>query len=371
LFDGDGYKIFEEIYGTYVYATYADISYEYMEGGGNFESIMSPSSSLNIDRDLGGTSLELTRSPSSTTTINRGGTDWTSLVNARTQGDAYTTANLQTNAVPIIESWEVDGSSSTSTSLTCAKPSGVQIGDLLVLLPFNDDTTNTDQFINNKNGWTLAAEAGSTTSDSHIGFYYRVADGTEPSSETVTAASADDWGMWYLRISGVDTSDVIEAVGSDVIANTQNLDITGVTTSKSNSLILYLQAFDGGDEYPYSVAGTGFVEFDEYRSGSSNGDASASFGYRNMVSAGASGTATVTASGGSDGQVGFQVAINSGGNGNPDSNYLRATDFDFSAIPDNALIDGITVEVDRYASISSSVSDYSIQLRDSGGPKGS
>jgi len=111
--------------------------------------------------------------------------------------------------------------------------------------------------------------------------------------------------MWYLRISGVDTSDVLEDLGNDVIARTQNLAITGVTTNEDNCLVLYVQTFDGGDEFPYSVAGAGFVEIDDWQSGTTTSDASGSFGYRNMTSAGASGTATVTADGGSDGQVGL------------------------------------------------------------------
>jgi len=243
--------------------------------------------------------------------------------------------------VPIIESWQVNSDTVASTNLWVNKPSGVQTGDLLVLLPFNDDTSSTDQFTNNKNGWTLVAEAGTGTSDSHIGFFYRIADGTEDVSETVVATSADDWGMWYLRISGVDTSDIIEAVGPDVIQNTQNLGITGVTTIEDDTLVIYVQAFDGGDQFPFSVAGTGFIELDDERSGPAQGDAAGSFGYKEMTNAGASGTATVSAAA-NDGQVGFQIAINGADGGSTD--YQMDLEVQFTDVMDFMDVEKVSIK---------------------------
>lgn len=214
--------------------------------------------------------------------------------------------------VPVIETWLVNGSTGPSATLTCNKPSGVATGDLLVLIPFNENASSTAQFTNNKSGWTFVKNCGNTTSDCHIGLFWRIADGTEGSSETVTATTAEAWGMWYLRISGVDASDVVEATGSSVIVGSAaSIAITGVTTVESDCLVLYFHSFDGGDGFPFSVAGTGFAEVDDYQTGTSGSvDVSASFGYRDMATPGASGTATVTASS-TDGFAGYQIAFNS------------------------------------------------------------
>jgi len=78
--------------------------------------------------------------------------------------------------VPIIRSWAVDGSTNaydTSSTLSCNKPSGVEVGDLLVLIPFNDDSSSIAQFSGNKVNWTFVNTAGSGTSDSHIAMFYK------------------------------------------------------------------------------------------------------------------------------------------------------------------------------------------------------
>ncbi|HEC39037.1 MAG TPA: hypothetical protein ENI29_12430, partial [bacterium] len=149
LFDGTGDIIPgspTEAFGSFIYATYGTISYDYMGGGGNSDSTKTPTTSLNIDRDLGSSSTELTRSPTSTTSVNRGGVDWTSLINSQSQSNTYTSADLTTSGggnVPIIESWTEQFDPNPSTSIILNKPSGVVSGDLLLLIVMNDDRSST------------------------------------------------------------------------------------------------------------------------------------------------------------------------------------------------------------------------------------
>jgi hypothetical protein len=58
-----------------------------------------------------------------------------------------------------------------------------------------------------------------------------------------------------------------------------------------------------------------------------------------------------------------------GGGGNAESDYLRCTNFGF-VIPTGSTITGIEVEIDQYASVSDSVHDYLIRLRNATGQKG-
>jgi len=46
---------------------------------------------------------------------------------------------------------------------------------------------------------------------------------------------------------------------------------------------------------------------------------------------------------------------------------LKAQAFDFSAVPDGATINGITVEIDRKSSVANTVRDYRVQLLDASG----
>jgi hypothetical protein len=211
-------------------------------------------------------------------------------------------------AVPVIESFAVNSSPDASTTLTCDKPTGVEADDLLVLIGYSEDNTAGPMFTDNKSGWTFVQNAGGSTPDCHIGLFWKIATGSEPSSESITQASSDQWGMHYIRISGVDTENVVEVTGSPVTGG-QNLSITGVTTANDDCLVLYCNVFDGGDGTPFSPSGAGFTEKDEFSSGpTGNYDVSGSFGWKNMTSQGDSGTVTVSANV-SDGTAGFQIAF--------------------------------------------------------------
>ncbi|KKL92954.1 hypothetical protein LCGC14_1879530, partial [marine sediment metagenome] len=211
-------------------------------------------------------------------------------------------------------------------------------------------------------------------SDAHIAAYWKISDGGENPTETVTTVGSDEWIGYYLRISGAHgTTPINTYYFTQTSSSSNNHIIPAVTTTIDNTLVLYGLSFDGTDGYTFSASGTGWAEEDESQSGPDQpGDVSGTFGSKALASQGSSESVTVSTDASvSDTAAYFQLAIApSSGSGNPESNYLRATGFDFSAIPDTAEIKGITVEIDKYASLASSIEDYSVQLRDSTGTKG-
>jgi len=212
-------------------------------------------------------------------------------------------------SIPVIETIEKNqGGAGQSINLTCNKPAGVEIGDLLVLICANEDDSAVPQFWDNKAGWEFIDESGDFSSDAHIGVFYRIATGTEDASETVVAESADQWCMFYARISGVNPDNPINISNFASTFSESVHVIPSIITDVDNCLILYGLSFDGSDGFPFSVAGP-FVEEDEVQNPQSQGFNSACWGSRDLATAGASGAASVTCSL-SDGAAYFQIGIN-------------------------------------------------------------
>ncbi len=346
-------------------------------GGGPTDSgWMSPQATTNIDRYLGSFSNEITSSPQTITSVDRSGSvDWVNLNNVQSQNDAYALADMVvsggSSGIPVIELWTEQGDTDPSAPITLAKPSGVESGDLLLLIAMNDAPDAT-AFSDNKVGWNFVDTSGNDVSDAHIAVFWRIADGTEGPTETVTSAGEDEWVGYYLRITGADDTNPINVYNFEQSSSVSSSHIIpAITSTVDDCLMLYGLSFDGGDGYTFDVSGTGWSEVDEHQTGTNGAnDASGCFGSRELASQGSSGSATVGCSV-SDGAAYFQLAIapSSGASGSAETDYLRATNFGFD-VPNGATIEGITVEIDKCTNVTNSVMDYSIQLRDSTGPIG-
>lgn len=217
-------------------------------------------------------------------------------------------------SVPVLES-HTKAAQAASSSITVNKPSGVVSGDLLLIIVFSDDVTDTAQFSDNLTGWNFQAEGGDSAADVHMGVFWRGADGTEGASETIDAASSDDMCAFYLRISGADTTtpfDLSPSIQTDAGAGVHT--IPEITTNNANSLALYAIATDGQDTAPYdSVSWTGGSEVDNNTVGTGGDGLACSFGTKGMATAGATGDVSVDlAAALSDGAVYVQFAINEG-----------------------------------------------------------
>jgi len=231
-------------------------------------------------------------------------------------------------AVPTVTGFQAsNGGTSASSSLALTAPSGITAGELLLLIVGNEDSSNTDQFSNNLSGWNFIDDGGDSNADAHIGAFWRVATGSE-SNVTVTAQSSDYWFGWYIRISGVDTSDPIGASNfTQSSANSNSHVIPEITTDQNNNLVIYGLSFDGGDGYPFSVSGTGWSEEDEQQNNTSGSYVAGVWGTKNQTSAGATVDVTVGCNA-SDGAAYFQLAIQSLQNEPPAAPTLSNVPFD-------------------------------------------
>jgi hypothetical protein len=223
----------------------------------------------------------------------------------------------------VIEGFEF--ASSTSASYTCGpcnKPSGVEAGDLLVLIGMNDDSTNNPQFSDNKSGWNFVKNCGTTGSDSHVGVFWRIATGSEGSDESITMYDDEGWMLWYLRISGVDSSGTQEALGvcSTVMGGLYYQDMPEIQTTNADCLAMAFAAHDGGDGHPFTISGTGWTLGQSNNNSSSSTELSGCWAYKNMATAGWTADCRVTSQV-KDGMIGFQVAFRGGEGGPPPGAY--------------------------------------------------
>jgi len=105
-------------------------------------------------------------------------------------------------AIPVVQSF-TSNTSVPGSSVTLTKPSGVQVGDLLLLIVGNDDSTNTQQFdtfVESGRTWELIRETGNASNDCHIAAFWRISDGTEDTTVDVTAQSSDDIFGWFCYV---------------------------------------------------------------------------------------------------------------------------------------------------------------------------
>jgi len=206
------------------------------------------------------------------------------------------------------------GTGTTSSTRSLTLPATINAGDLLLIYAINDDSTDTYQFNGQTppSGFTFLKEIGSSNADTHIGLWWKIADGTEDSSSvTITAQSSDDMCAVCLRIIDADTTNPIGIVGGGIdSASTASLVIPAITTVNDDSLALYFLSSDGADCNPFGQP-TGWTELGEYEpsGGTPASTVAGAIGYKSMATAGDTGTATVSFSA-TDGGIGFQMSIN-------------------------------------------------------------
>ncbi len=219
-------------------------------------------------------------------------------------------------ATPVVESFEhAVAGGVTAASVTVDKPTGVAVGDLLLLIVGNEDATAGASFPT-RSGWTKQYESGSSVPDCKIGMYSRVADGTEAASETITwGTGADSGGAWYVRVSGVDDTTPVHLIGSpSLVANASSRSSPSITTTVDDCLVFAHQSYDGADGV-LSVAGTGWPTSvpanQELKDGTLATEWSGAWVTRELATAGASNTCDWSSTL-SDGWVCVQFAIAGG-----------------------------------------------------------
>ncbi len=211
--------------------------------------------------------------------------------------------------VPRIKAW-TEGDISASEPLTLTKPSGVQAGDLLLLLCMSgEQTVPPVRWQNDKAGWKNQGESGDSNHGIRNAFYWRVADGTEGATEDIGYAQPGNLMGFYVCVSGAHQESPIHAYQETLSASSGTHTLAGVTTTVDNCLILYSHGFDGGTGLPFTVVDEPpWTQSDEHQSGVGATDASGDFGSRSLPVAGDSGSLQITNSV-SDGGASWQIAI--------------------------------------------------------------
>ena len=200
---------------------------------------------------------------------------------------------------------------SPGTDITLTKPSGWAVDDLFLVFVSSDSDQGPEW--NTKTGWTRLVNCGDSSTNTLTGIYYRIADGTEGSTETFTQTNVDDLMGWWIRISGVDTSDPIHATTSCQQETTTTPDITGFNTTKDDVLAMWFLTHDGADfrDGGGLASGSGWpTDFiDGHTPSGDSTDIGGGWSQKNMASQGATGTVTVDADH-SDGNSMVQIGIN-------------------------------------------------------------
>ena len=209
--------------------------------------------------------------------------------------------------VPVVEGSQISGDAAASASLVLDAPAGITPDELLLLIAMNEDATATPQFSDNLAGWNFVADSGDTASDVHIGVFWRIADGTEGASVTITAESSDGWMGFYARISGADTAAPIHVSNFASAGNSDPHNVPSITTTTDDCLAIYGLSFDGGDGTPFSV-GVPWTEQGDIGYGAANGGIAGTWGTLDVATAGGTGNAAVDCAA-SDGGAFFQLAI--------------------------------------------------------------
>jgi len=206
--------------------------------------------------------------------------------------------------VPVIEGYTtVEG---YPVDLVLVKPADVAAGDLLMLFCMNDYPNNEIQWTDNVTGWIFLGEVGDGTRDCHLGVYYRIANGEEPATTTVTASNEAKMVGFYLRISGANAESPINQEYWWQAGPASYVIIAQVTTDVDDCLGLIAVSFDGDDGDPFTVSTNGWTKVaEEDRAGDGS---SGVIGQKSIASAGGSGSARVDFSS-SDGSVYCMLAI--------------------------------------------------------------
>ena len=214
-------------------------------------------------------------------------------------------------ALPVLEAgWTINESGTPRGSFGLSEPSSAGADDTLVMMGINDPPTGA-QVWDTKTDWTREFQVGNSSADCSAAMYWRPWDGTESWDELFQVTSGTyHMGGVMLRISGADTSNPIHkfTLHDPAVVSTNTHPMLGFTTTLDDCLCLYGFSFDGGDGDPFSTSGAGWSEFQEIHNGTGGADGGGCFGQRDLATAGASGTVTIT-SFTSDGGVGFQFAI--------------------------------------------------------------
>lgn len=187
--------------------------------------------------------------------------------------------------------------SSTSTSLTINKPTGVVTGDVMLVNIAKENNTANDPSLS---GWTLVAGGAINGSDIRGAVLYKVATSSEPSSYTFAlGAGTNDAVGTIVAFYGVDTYgstpfDVTGTMGLSTI-NGQTATAPGITTTLANTaVIMFAQQSDNRNFSGWNTTNPGSLTQLYVNEYNGTDDLSIGAAWATKSTAGATGNGVVT-----------------------------------------------------------------------------
>lgn len=209
-------------------------------------------------------------------------------------------------AAPVPEDLDVNFSTGDTTSVVGDLPPDAADDEMLLAVLHLDGNPNVDTVPTN---WTEITDAYAVTGSvvSHRVYWKNVPDASaEPATYTWELDAGQQHVVSIHRISGHDSANPINAADKDQTgANSTTSTSPSVTTTVDNCLIFYIASWDG-QRNPFTPP-SGTTELYEANS-TGAGRNSGTAAWKNLASAGASGTGVFTSTT-SDNQVASTIAI--------------------------------------------------------------
>lgn len=194
------------------------------------------------------------------------------------------------------------GQDSTTGSWACTNPAGVAVGELLLVICVCDSTSGAPNMSTTTPGWSKIGEIGDTARDVQIAAFWKIASGSDD-TVTVDLSIARRFYYFSTRFSNIDGTTPINASAFSQ-ATGDPINITGVTTTVANCLVVGAIGTDGSATFTWNTAG--WTKIAEDSSGSIQ--LGCSFATKEQASAGATGTSNVSLAG-TEPSACFQIAI--------------------------------------------------------------
>ena len=197
--------------------------------------------------------------------------------------------------VPVVASWNINQTATNDASITVTAPTGIQDGDLLIGVMSHDSTAGT---LGAPAGF-IATHAQLTTGANTYQVWYKVASG-ESGNYTFTSSDTDQLIAAVLRVTGVDVTNPINAVGT-ATGNDAAPTAPAVTSTVDNAKVFRFFGADGAritvdSGYPTSHTGL----FMRYSQNSNNNGTTLGAAHATSSTAGSVASAAFTMTAGDD-----------------------------------------------------------------------
>ena len=176
------------------------------------------------------------------------------------------------------------------TSMTINKPSGVIAGDVMIMVIAKTQYTSNPT----STGWTLIAGARQGSGNRHAAVLYKVVDGTEGTSFTVSLGNGNTSGAGTIfAFSGVSPSVFDVTPGSLSTGAGYTATASSITTSTNDAAVIFIGGTGNGSWSNWSGTNPAFTEIADYN----NGRLAVGAAWGTRSSAGSTGNRTVSTGG--------------------------------------------------------------------------